>query len=146
MKFKSVITSNHDLKNNGYKILRKLHKIEKTKSVNRAYNAVCEEGYFFLLSCKNLIELIKMQYTGTEGINGLEVFLRKSESFLNHLETIAHSRKKINKHILAAYLKSYTKFFNEVIDNGVQFRVTQEMLVDWNMRCIMAYLSVWGDR
>lgn len=146
MKFKSVITSNHDLKKNGYRILRKLHKIEKTKNIDRAYAAVCEEGFFFVLSCKNLVELVKKQYKEIQGSNGCDAFLQKSESFLRHLETISASKTRINKHILASYLKSYTAFFNRVIDAGVKFEVTQEMLTDWNLKCIMAYIAAWGDR
>ncbi len=146
MKFKSVITSNHALKKDGYKILRKLHKIEKGKNIDYAYAAVCEEGYFFVLSCKNLIELVKKQYDKFDEIKGLNKFLKKSAMFLNHLETISHNKTKINKHILASYLKSYTEFFNEVIDAGIKFEVTQEMLADWNLKCIMAYIAVWGDK
>lgn len=146
MKFKSVIMSNHDLKKNGYKILRKLHKIEKAKNIDRAYAAICEEGYFFVLSCKNLVELVKKQYSGIKNCNEFDAFLQKSESFLRHLETISISKARINKHILASYLKAYTVFFNKIIEAGIKFDVTQELLADWNLKCIMAYIAVWGDK
>ena len=38
MKFDLIITSNHSLKKNGYRIIRKLHKLEKKKGAERAYN------------------------------------------------------------------------------------------------------------
>lgn len=37
MKMKSVIKTNKDLKKNGYRIIRKLHKMEKTKRISIFY-------------------------------------------------------------------------------------------------------------
>ena len=50
MKMKSVIKTNKDLKKNGYRIIRKLHKMEKTKGAKKAYKVVFEDTY---RGCKN---------------------------------------------------------------------------------------------
>ncbi len=38
MKIKSVVKTNKDLKKNGYKMIRKLHKMEKKKGAEKAYD------------------------------------------------------------------------------------------------------------
>ncbi len=146
MKFKSVIASNHDLKKNGYKIIGKLHKLELRKNFCRAYSASCSEGYFFVLSCSNLIGLVISEYDKTQVGTMMDVFIRKSNSFLNHLIDISNSKTTIDKRRLSAYLTTYTEFFNYLIENNVHFNISQKMLVEWNVRCVTAYIAVWGGR
>lgn len=146
MKFKSLIKSNHDFKKNGYIIIRKLHKLEKKKNLNYVYTAICQEGFFFVLSCKNLIELIEKEYTGKIQEEKFYNFRRKSELFLNHLEYISINKTKINKKILSSYLKTYTTFFNEIIDDDIKFTINNSILSEWNLRCIMPYIAVWNTK
>lgn len=146
MKFKSIIKSNHALKKNGYKILRKLHKLEKKKNLDYIYSATCKEGYFFILACKNLIKLITNQYNGIICSSNLEKFSQQSDLFLKHLENAARNRKRINKHLLSSYLKTFTIFFNIIIENKTEFRIRKELLEEWNQKCIMAYISAWGQK
>lgn len=62
MKFDSLLKSNHDLKKNGYKILRKLHKLENRANLSKAYGASCSKGCFVVLSCKELADIISDMY------------------------------------------------------------------------------------
>ncbi len=57
MKFDSILKSNHDLKKNGYKILRKLHKLEKKSGADRAYAIALEDSFFWVCHVKHLLIL-----------------------------------------------------------------------------------------
>lgn len=145
MNFKSILRCNHDLKKNGYKIIRKLHKLEMKKNTESAYLKKCKEGYFFVLSYKNLFSIIKNQYGNDEKISReFNAFEKKSNLFLSHLESISRNKAQINKRILASYLTAYTNFFNLIICYKVPFFVTQEMLIEWNQKCLMAYYAAWS--
>lgn len=144
MKFKPFLQCHHDLKKNGYKIIKKLHKLESRKNLDSIYLMKCKEGYFFVLSCKNLFNIICMQYNSNDSIvSQFKKFDSKSNMFLHHLETIAQNQMRINKHILASYLSAYTKFFNFIIAQQIPFHMSQDDIVYWNSKCIMAYYAAW---
>ena len=142
MRFRSVITSNRDLKKNGYKLMRKLHKIEKRKGADKAYKAIYEDTYMFVLYSKALTDLIVTEY----GINDELIikFKNKCDWFVNYLTKTAETKSKINKSYLVSYLKAYTKFFNKIIERGYPFVSKQEIIEKWNIGCLMAYIATWG--
>ena len=144
MKLKSIIRSNHDLKKNGYQILAKLHKLELKKNLDKAYSRECSEGYYFVLACNNLAYLISTQYG--EEICGAAItkFNNRSQEFIAHLEEISERKCCINRRILSSYLRAYTLFFNSIIEKHVPFSLSQEILIQWNVRCVMAYVTAWG--
>lgn len=142
MKMKSVIKTNKDLKKNGYRIIRKLHKMEKTKGAKKAYKVVFEDTYMFILYCKGLTDIIELEFGETDEF--VSSFNRKCEKFVKYLEQISVSKNKINKTYLAGFLKSYTKFFNKIIKKGYPFFINQEILEKWNINCLMAYIATWG--
>lgn len=102
MKMKSVIKTNKDLKKNGYRIIRKLHKMEKTKGAKKAYKVVFEDTYMFILYCKGLTDIIELEYGETDEF--VSSFNRKCEKFVKYLEQISVSKNKINKTYLAGFL------------------------------------------
>ena len=142
MKFKSVVKTNKDLKKNGYKMIRKLHKMEKKKGAEKAYGASFENTYMFVLYCKGLTELIELEYGETDEF--VFSFKKKCIKFMEHLTFISASKTKINKSYLSSLLKSYTKFFNKIIDKKYPFLVNQKVLEKWNIGCVMAYIATWG--
>ena len=142
MKIKSVVKTNKDLKKNGYKMIRKLHKMEKKKGAKKVYGASFENTYMFVLYCKGLTELIEMEYGKTEEY--IFSFKKKCIKFMEYLECISASKSKINKTYLAGFLKSYTKFFNKITDKKYPFLVDQKVLEKWNISCVMAYIATWG--
>ncbi len=145
MNLKSILRCNHDLKKNGYKIIRKLHKLESRKNLDKVYIRKCREGYFAVLSFVNLISLIQKQYSDNKDISFVfNEFMRKSNIFLHHLEYVSENRIRVNRHKLSSYLSSYTDFFNTIIQLKVPFNITQEVLIDWNRKCVMAYYAVWS--
>lgn len=142
MKLKSVVKTNKDLKKNGYKMIRKLHKMEKKKGADKAYGVSFENTYMFVLYCKGLTELIEMEYSGTDEY--IFSFKKKCIKFMEYLTSVSASKSKINKTYLAGFLKSYTKFFNKIIDKRYPFLVNQKILEKWNIGCLMAYIATWG--
>ena len=138
MKFDSVLKSNHDLKKNGYKILRKLHKMEKQKGAEVAYKAAFNNTYFFVLSIKSLVNIINIEYPKANQ------FKEKCDAFLQYLDSVANKKSRINSSMLASFLHAYTIFFNSVIENGHPFIFDQILIQEWNTRCLMAYIATWG--
>ena len=61
MKFKSVVKTNKDLKKNGYKMIRKLHKMEKKKGAEKAYLQVVEGN----TPARTLYESLGLKYLYT---------------------------------------------------------------------------------
>ena len=146
MKFDSLLKSNHDLKKNGYKILRKLHKLEKRSNLSKAYSAYCSEGCFVVLSCRNLSEILYDLY-GNREEQYINLFLQRTAEFVKYLEFIADSRSVINPKMLVSYLTSYTTFFNRIIEEHyVKFSPNKDLYTKWNVGCLMAYVAVWGNR
>lgn len=141
MKFDSMLKSNHDLKKNGYKVLRKLHKLEKKNGAELAYSKALEESYGFVLSCQALIEIIYEEYGHCDESSK---FLGKCESFLSYLETISKTKSRINSKVLSSFLHSYTVFFNYIIKEKYHFVFNQRIIELWNMKCLMAYIATWG--
>lgn len=142
MKLKSVLKTNKDLKKNGYKMIRKLHKMEKKKGAEKAYGTSFENTYMFVLYCKGLTELIEMEYGETDEF--IFLFKKKCIKFMEYLSYISASKSKINKTYLASFLKSYTKFFNKIVNKKYPFLVNQKVLEKWNIGCLMAYIATWG--
>lgn len=142
MKIKSVVKTNKDLKKNGYKMIRKLHKMEKKKGAEKAYGVSFENTYMFVLYCKGLTELIEMEYGETDEF--VFLFKKKCIKFMEYLTFISASKSKINKSYLASFLKSYTKFFNKIIAKKYPLHVNQKALEKWNISCVMAYIAAWG--
>ena len=138
MKFDSTLRSNHTLKKNGYQILRKLHKLESRKGTKRAYAAICKDTYFFVLSCRALVDIIVIEYPEEQS------FQHKCDSFLDYLESIASKRGRIDKSRLASFLRGYTNFFNRIIVEKHKFICDDNIVNLWSSKCLMAYIASWG--
>lgn len=136
MRFKPILKSHHDLKKNGYKILRKLHKLQKRKNVTRTIK--CDDTYYYVLSCKHLFEILNEEY----GINA-NSFLSKCDHFLEYLE--CNRGNRIDPTVLSSFLKAYTKFFNGIIGKGIPFSFNRNLVDIWNTKCLMAYNVAWCE-
>ena len=64
----NVLKSNHDLKKNGYIIIRKLRDVNKPRNWKRVSEASCSEGVFYYLAFKGLIDTMKTIYFDAEAI------------------------------------------------------------------------------
>lgn len=138
MRMNSVLKSNHDLKKNGYRIIRKLHKLESREGAERAYKADINDSYYFVLSCRALVDIINLEYPTAQK------FKITCDAFLEHLDSIATRKARIDRKKLSSFLHSYTCFFNEVIEKKHVFVVNQGITDAWNTRCLMAYIAAWG--
>lgn len=147
MKFHPILNNNHDIKKNGYAIMRKLHKLEKKRCASVAYSRSCNEGIFVVLTCKHFAEFIKSTYDIQNGTpQYISVFIEKTDKFVQYLQCQASNGLCINKQMLAGYLKAYTKFFNRAIDKHIKCEITSETVALWNTKCLMAYTAVWGNK
>ncbi len=138
MKLKSVLRSNHNLKKNGYIILRKLHKMETLKGANKAYSIQFDDTFFFVLSVRALVDVIAKEYPQEVA------FLERCDRFLSYLNEVAANRQKINGTILASFLHAYTNFFNYIVSTRHPFCFSDEIVELWNTKCLMAYVATWG--
>lgn len=138
MKFDSVLKSNHDLKKNGYQVIRKLHKLEYISGMNRAYKAQIADTYYFVLGCRALVAIIEAEYPNAA------VFVAKCNAFLSYLDSAANNKAKLSKSVIAGFLRAYTGFFNEVIAKKMPFRFDEPIVKLWNVDCLMAYIATWG--
>lgn len=139
MKLSSILKSNHDLKKNGYKILRKLHKMETRKGSEKAYATAFNDTYFFVLSARALVDVIRREYPEAEA------FLIRCDRFLSYIDSMAEKRSRLNSSVLASFLHAYTVFFNRVIEERHPFVFNQDMIELWNTKCLMAYVATWGS-
>lgn len=142
MKLKSILNSSKDLKKNGYKMLHKLHKLEKRKGADKAYSVCLEDTYGFVLYCRTLVDIIKTEYNETDDC--ILKFEKRCNNFLSYLDSIAQNKSKIKKSRLSNFLKSYTKFFNKMINKKYKFIFNQIIREKWNTKCLMAYIATWG--
>lgn len=145
MLFKSIIRSNHDLKKNGYKIVRKLHKLEKRANLARVYSFTTNGDCYVYLCFRGLEDILTAEY-GSYDNTYIRSFLEFTHDFSNYLECITKSNSRISSARLASYLSAYTEFFNRISDENIPFQVNDVILAKWNIGCIMAYTAVWGNR
>ena len=138
MKLKSILRSNHDLKKNGYHVLRKLHKIETRKGASKAYASAFDDTFFFVLGVRALVEIINKEYP--EEL----VFLSRCDRFLSYLDKATAKRQRIDKSILASFLHAYTSFFNRIILTHHTFSFDNDIVELWNTKCLMAHIATWG--
>ncbi len=143
MKLRQVLRNSKDLKKNGYKMLRKLHKMEKRKGAEKAYAVCFENTYGFVLYCRALVNIINMEYKETDEF--ILNFEKKCDKFLDYLDTIADRKGKMKKSKLSGFLKAYTKFFNKVVNKDYDFSFDQTIREQWNIKCLMAYIATWGQ-
>lgn len=141
MNFKSTITNMHDFKKNGYKIIKKLHKLEKRKNLKTAYSSTNGSTYFWVISVEGLINLLKSQY-GTYNNQFVTEFLKCSNDFVTYINNVAKRKGKISKKRVASYLHSYTKFYNKA-KGTINLRSSINLLSTWYINCVMPYYSVW---
>lgn len=139
MKFDSILRSNHDLKKNGYKIIRKLHKMENMKGANLAYSSSYADTYFFVLSCRTLASIIEQEYPEAQ------TFCNRCDSFVKYLDKRATLKGRLEKPVLAGFLHAYTVFFNRIIREKHKFVFDQAIRDMWNLKCLMAYIAAWGE-
>ena len=144
MKFCSILCSHHDLKKNGYKIIKKLHKLERRTNLDRAYSKSCQDGFFVVLACKNLAELLELQYGKYENVY-IQSFLQRTNQFVAYLEFTANNHARVNAQYLSAYLSAYTTFFHQIRNDRILFDSNPQIIEKWNVGCIMAYNVVWGS-
>lgn len=143
MKLRQVLRNSKDLKKNGYKMLRKLHKMEKQKGAEKAYAACVEDTYGFVLYCRALVNIINMEYKEMDEF--VLNFEKKCDKFLDYLDAIADRKSKMKKSKLSGFLKAYTKFFNKVVNKDYDFSFDQMIREQWNIKCLMAYIATWGQ-
>lgn len=141
MRFDSILKSNHDLKKNGYKMIKKLHSLELRKGANKAYYAQIGNTYMFVQMCVYLVEIINYEYPQSDPV--VSSFSGKCNAFLKYLDEVALRKGKINKTILGGFLRSYTRFFNYICDSKFKFSFDQTVIDTWNQKCIMSYISTW---
>lgn len=142
MKLKAVLRNNRDLKKNGYKMIRKLHKMEKRKGAKKVYSVYFEDAYGFVLYCRALVGIIRTEYKGKDEF--ILDFEKKCTKFLEYLDFIAGKQRKMKKSKLAGFLKAYTRFFNKIINKNYNFTFDQIIREKWNTKCLMAYIATWG--
>lgn len=143
MKFRQVLRNSKDLKKNGYKMLRKLHKMEKRKGAEKVYAVYFENTYGFVLYCRALVDIINMEYKETDEF--VLNFEKKCNKFLDYLDAIADRKSKMKKSKLSGFLKAYTKFFNKVVNMDYDFSFDPMIREQWNIKCLMAYIATWGQ-
>ena len=139
MKLQSTLKSNHDLKKNGYRILSKLHKMETSKGIQKAYASAHNGTYFFALNVRALVEIIKKEYPEER------LFHERCNSFLTYLDAIASRRARLNPSVLASFLHAYTTFFNYIIETHHSFCFDAQIRNMWNKDCLMSYIATWGN-
>lgn len=84
------------------------------------------------------MEIIEAEYPGASKFSEI------CDVFIRYLDSVAARKGLINKSYLAEFLRSYTRFFNEVIDRKVRYTVNHELITLWNQKCLMAYIATWG--
>ena len=130
MKIKSVVKTNKDLKKNGYKMIRKLHKMEKKKGAEKAYGASFENTYMFVLYCKGLTELIEMEYGETDEF--VFSFKKKCIKF-NQKAVSSIIKRKYVRYFIAEFLISW--YYICMKENLIHYRTCV---------CNINYHMVWS--
>lgn len=143
MKFDVIITNNHQLKKNGYKVIRKLRDVNRPGKFTKAASASCNEGSYYYLACKALVELMKEVYLPSENPT-VNRFFQDADSFLNYLNQASAMKEKLNTSRIAAFERDYTTFFHYLSKENIEYSDSPKARSLWGEKCLMAHLAVWS--
>jgi len=144
---KPFLKSTHDLKKNGYKVLRRLHRIENADAARSIYQKSCKQGAFVFLSVFHLANVVRdsMQLENKEYAEHKK-FAVRTQKLVDILLKASTEGCAISRQVVVSYLKAYTKFFNFVKENRQKIMYNQAIHDEWSNKVVLAYIATWGNK
>lgn len=139
-KMNDALQSTRKLRKISYRMLRKLHKLEKRRSLSCAKKL--GEEWAPLLFVQHLSEIIDLCYM-QDAIN-IPSVLSLKESLVG-LTVFHKKRASIDRAVLVSCLKQHTAAFNDLFEQKIQVSISQVSLNLWRTRCLMAYVCQFGN-
>jgi hypothetical protein len=141
MKLHLALRSTHDLKKASYSMLKKFHKIEYRGSLRECAKLGNEP--YLVLCLEHMSSVIKNCYTDTfTGYSGLS----QLDTLIQSLKSTALTRMRIDRRILVSCLVAHTEFFNFLEMNRHRIATNKDIVDEWNIKCVMAFLAQFGNK
>lgn len=124
-----------------YKILKKLHKLEKKKYFKRVHKI--GNNIAIILSLQALIKILKLFCSNKHYSKNKMLKLINS---LSKLCVMSQKNGYMDRKLLVSCLKQHTNIFNDLIINKIEFSISQEIFFLWNIKCLPLYINQFGNK
>lgn len=140
MNLNKALVSTHSLKKSSYRMLKKMHSLER-RGVLRTCSQLGGE-YYIILCLQHMSDVIKQSYSNNAVIP--EIVLDIGDLILVLKESFK-SRMRVDRALLTSCLKKHTKVFNCLEKNGIKINKNDVLSETWNMKCIVSYVCQFGN-
>jgi len=149
MKTKSTLSSMRELKKISYRILRKMHDLERKKKRETILSHKTSSNEIYLLLalehlCDLLIGLLTQIDVDRYVDSSIQQYVKRLERFRVEVERNVKGRKSLKKGLTSKLLQSHTKVFNRLLEDRVLLDLNERYVYLW-AKAIQAAVAVWGN-
>jgi hypothetical protein len=122
-------------------MLRKLHRLEYRRSLEKSPQINCE--YNVILYLSYIVDTIDGIYNQNNGAKKIVEYLN---AIISRLAKEAKRDLRVHRHSLAYCLKKHTKVFNWLEKNKISIIYNTALFELWTIKCLPAYVGQFRDR
>ncbi len=145
MKLKTSVRNPTELKKITYKLLCKMHDLERGRKIQRIYAVRCGDVPCFI-ACLRHIRLVfsscSTQTSGTPASPQVNRLIQRFDTLIAKFESNSDVARTSDKRDLALLLTSHRKAFDSILEQKIQVSID---LVIWQ-KVILSAVGTWGDR
>jgi len=145
MKVRLTINQTKQLKRMSYRILRKMHELERGRKVSRVYSKKCKAEACVSACLIHLRELLDISFTAIElGDDAaiIERYLSILKVVIREVRQGAETSTKLHRGTLAKLLTAHTAAFNLILRKGINLPIGPDV---WS-NVVLPAIAVWGDK
>jgi hypothetical protein len=145
MKVKLEVNHTKELKKMSYRILRRMHDLEKGRRVAQVYSKLCRADACVLACLIHLSDLLQKSITPVGSSEASAVttrYLLLLNQLIEEVRRGAATNTRLNSRTLGYLLNTHTTLFNVLLRKKVKIPVNPQ---SWG-NVVLPAIAVWGNR
>jgi hypothetical protein len=145
MRVKLVVNHTREVKKMSYKILRRLHDLEKGRRFARVYSTMCKVDACVLVCLLQLRDILENSITpvaSREEDIPVKRYLDSLNRLIEEVRCSAANNTRLRNRALVKLLTAHTALFNALLRNEIKIAVSREAWIDFVLPAIM----IWGNK
>ena len=151
MKIRSYLSTTHELRKMSYRILRKMHDLEKPKKRQYIYNrkTLHSNVSYVLLTLNHLIDLMTSALKQVDQkdvylTSAVFLYFERLQRLRDMIAVNINSTRPLDKTYVSKALNSHTEVFRRLSNVGVKLTITESMGEHWS-KTVLAAIAIWGN-
>ena len=152
MKVRTHLSTARELRKMSYRILRKMHDLEKPRKRQYIYSRKTSNSgdYYVLLTLKHMFDLMESALNQVEQhdeylASAIFLYLNRLERLQNVVATNLNTNRPLEKRLVSKVLSAHTKVFRRMSEAGMMLMITESMGEQWG-KVVLAAVATWGNR